>query len=196
MRTEVALQVKRPARSVAVPVLPPDPLGRPSTERGLPGRPLLLAAGGKGGREEGRRPAEALLRQRSLRSVSTQTSRGKAKGATNAHYFGEGVQQDTAKAVEYYERAAMQGHVLTRHNLGAMEGKKKNNDRAARHYLISAKVGQENSIKTMKMMFADGIATKEQYAKVLKGYQDAVEGMKSYDRDEAMSFMASQRPAK
>ena len=34
-------------------------------------------------------------------------------------------------------------------------------------------------------MFMEGIATKEQYAEALKGYQDAVEEMKSHDRDEA-----------
>ncbi|EJK57530.1 hypothetical protein THAOC_22415 [Thalassiosira oceanica] len=114
----------------------------------------------------------------------------------NAHYFGDGVEQDTAKAVEYYERAAMQGHAPARHNLGGCEVEKGSYDRAVRHFLISAKVGQEDSIKAMKMMFADGLATKEQYAKALKGYQDAVEEMKSHDRDEAMSFIASQRPAK
>ena len=34
-------------------------------------------------------------------------------------------------------------------------------------------------------MFMGGVATKEQYAETLKGYQDAVEKMKSHDRDEA-----------
>jgi len=34
-----------------------------------------------------------------------------------AHRRGEGV-QDMSKAVEFYEKAAMQGHVASRHNLG------------------------------------------------------------------------------
>ena len=34
-------------------------------------------------------------------------------------------------------------------------------------------------------MLVAGIATKEQYSEALKGYQDAVEEMKSHDRDEA-----------
>ena len=34
-------------------------------------------------------------------------------------------------------------------------------------------------------MFMGGIATKEQYTDALRGYQDAVEEMKSHDRDEA-----------
>ena len=38
-------------------------------------------------------------------------------------------------------------------------------------------------------MFQDGIATKEDYADALKGYQDAVEEMKSPERDEAKKFL-------
>ncbi|EJK74439.1 hypothetical protein THAOC_03882, partial [Thalassiosira oceanica] len=102
-----------------------------------------------------------------------------------AYHTGEGVQQDMAKAVEYFERAAMQGHVMSRNNLGISEAKKGNYDRAVRHLLISAKMGDENSIGAIKEMFMTGVATKEQYAEALKGYQDAVEEMKSHDRDEA-----------
>ncbi|EJK66786.1 hypothetical protein THAOC_12257, partial [Thalassiosira oceanica] len=97
----------------------------------------------------------------------------------------EGVQEDKAKAAELFEKAAMQGHVLSRHNLGCIEGDKGNHDRAVRHLLISAKVGSKDSIETIKMMFTNGVATKAQYAEALKGYQDAVEEMRSHDRDEA-----------
>ena len=31
--------------------------------------------------------------------------------------FGDGVQKDKAKAVQFYEKAAMQGHAESRHNL-------------------------------------------------------------------------------
>ena len=37
-------------------------------------------------------------------------------------------------------------------------------------------------------MLADGMATKAQYAEALKGYQDAVEEMKSPERDAALRF--------
>ncbi|EJK46647.1 hypothetical protein THAOC_34675 [Thalassiosira oceanica] len=49
---------------------------------------------------------------------------------------GEGVQRDKAKAAEFYKKAAMQGHVESRYNLGWLEIKKRNYDRALRHYLI------------------------------------------------------------
>ena len=98
---------------------------------------------------------------------------------------GDGVEQDKEKAAEFYKKAAMQGYADSRHNLGNHEGRKGNYDRAVRHFLISAKMGYKKSVQNIKEMFMGGIATKEQYAQALKEYQDAMEGMKSHDRDEA-----------
>ena len=92
-----------------------------------------------------------------------------------------------AKAAEYYTKAAMHGHVEARHNLGAIEGQKGNHFRALRHWMISAKMGHNKSVAAIKTLFMAGAATKEQYAEALKGYQDAVEEMKSHDRDEAIN---------
>ena len=98
---------------------------------------------------------------------------------------GYGVQEDKVRAVQFLTKAAMQGHVESRNNLGCYEGGKGNDDRAVRHLLISAKMGNENSVETIKNVFMAGDATKEQYVEALRGYQDAVEEMKSQDRDEA-----------
>ena len=54
-----------------------------------------------------------------------------------------------------------------------------------RHPLISAKMGHKDSVEKIKSMFIAWVATKGQYAEALKGYQDAVEEMRSHDRDEA-----------
>ena len=102
-----------------------------------------------------------------------------------SHEYGVGVQQDKAKAIHFYERAAMQGHVESRHNLACEEDEKGNHDRAVRHLLISAKMGYDRSVEAIKNMFMSGVVSKEQYAEALRGYQDAVEEMKSHDRDEA-----------
>ena len=102
---------------------------------------------------------------------------------------GNGVQQDEAKAAEYYKKAAMQGHVESRsYNFGSYEGEKGNHDRAARHFVISAKMGHKGSLEMIKEVFMAGHATKKQHAEALKGYQDAVEEMKSHDRNEAKSL--------
>ena len=102
-----------------------------------------------------------------------------------SYFNGEGVEQDEAKGAEFYKKAAMQGHVQSRNNLGFFEVNKGNYDRAVKHLLISAKMGYKDSLEMIKKMFMNGLATKEQYEQALKGCQDAVEEMKSHDRDEA-----------
>ncbi|EJK53771.1 hypothetical protein THAOC_26717 [Thalassiosira oceanica] len=106
-----------------------------------------------------------------------------------SHLHGCGVQGDTKKAVEFFERAAVQGHIESRHNLGCIEGRKGNHDRAVRHLLISAMMGEKKSVDAIKISFMRGLATKDQYAEALKGYQDAVREMESPERLEAMKFV-------
>ncbi|EJK76503.1 hypothetical protein THAOC_01729, partial [Thalassiosira oceanica] len=103
----------------------------------------------------------------------------------NAYFKGNGVQEDTRKAYEFYKKAAMQGHVECRHNLGNHEGRKGNFDRAIKHYMISAKMGHEDSVGNIKQLFMAGFGTNDQYMEALRGYQNAVEEMKSNDRNEA-----------
>ena len=103
----------------------------------------------------------------------------------NAYEIGEGIKQDMVKAAEFYEKAAMQGWVEARHNLGGCEARNRNDDRAVRHLLISAKMGDKDSVEMIKRLFMAGAATKEQFVGALKGYTDAVGGTKSHDRDEA-----------
>ena len=110
----------------------------------------------------------------------------------DSYYNGYGVQKDEAKSAEYYKKAAIQGHVESRNNLGGYEELKGTRGRAVKHYLISAKMGNNVSVENMKRMFTMGIATKEQYAEALKGYQDALEEMKSHDRDEAKAYLEQQ----
>ena len=105
--------------------------------------------------------------------------------AYDRHDRGEVVGQVTLKGVEFYKKAAMRGHVDSRHFLVCFEGKKGNHDRAFRHFMISAKMGDKYSVESIKKMFMGGVATKEQYTQALKGYQEAFDGMKSHDRDEA-----------
>lgn len=65
------------------------------------------------------------------------------------------------------------------------QGLRGDHNRAVRHYLISAKMGDKNSVESIKNLFMDRLATMEQYAEALRGYNDAVKEMKSRDRDEA-----------
>ena len=114
----------------------------------------------------------------------------------NSYRNGEGVEQDMAKAVGFYAKAAMKGHAQARHNLGALDGQEGNFDSAVKHYLISAKMGLQDSVEMIERIFMFGSATKEQYAEALKGYRDAVEEMKSHDRDEAKALLERDRKSK
>ena len=73
----------------------------------------------------------------------------------------------------------MKGHTDSRHNLGVLEAISGNWDLAVQHFMISAKMGCDQSLNYIKVLFLKGTATKAKYAEVLRGYQDAVEEMKN-----------------
>ena len=113
-------------------------------------------------------------------------------GSKGAHYnlgclydIGTDVEKDIAKAIRHYEAAAMCGFVFARHNLGREEYKAGNCDLALKHWMISAKLGHQDSLHEVKTSFMKGLATKADYASALRGYQNAIDEMSSSDRDEA-----------
>ena len=113
-------------------------------------------------------------------------------GSSDAHYrlgcryyTGDGVEEDEPRGVHHWQQAAMEGHVLSRHGLGLVENKHGNYELAVQHWMISAKMGHEDSLNGIKNMFKIGQATKAQYAEALLVYRDAVEEMKSPQREEA-----------
>ena len=102
-----------------------------------------------------------------------------------AYYYGIGVEVDKPRGIHHWQQAAMKGRVVSRHGLGFDAYKNGNHQLAVRHYMISAKMGLDDSLNGIKDMFKDGFATKAQYAEALLGYRDAVEEMKSPQREEA-----------
>ncbi|EJK56945.1 hypothetical protein THAOC_23068 [Thalassiosira oceanica] len=113
-------------------------------------------------------------------------------GSINAHYdlgrkyyFGNGIEEDKPMGIHHWQQAAMGGDTGSRNNLGYDEYKNGNYELAVQHWMISAKMGHEKSLNNIKDMFTEGYATKAQYAESLLGYQDAVQEMKSPQREEA-----------
>jgi len=106
----------------------------------------------------------------------------------NAYKFGEGVEADEKKAKHYYELAAMAGNVQARHNLGGMEGNTGNMDRALKHWMMAVKDGCSESLKYIKMLYSNGQATKNDYAKALRSFQTYLDAIKSDQRDEAAAY--------
>ena len=98
------------------------------------------------------------------------------------------MEKDTTKAIRQYEAAAMCVRVFARYNLGCLENNNGNHDLALQHWMIAAKLGDQDSLNAVKHLFMKGLATKADYAAALHGYQNAVEEMSSPERDEAKSL--------
>ena len=101
------------------------------------------------------------------------------------YYTGDGVEVDKPRGIHHFQQAAMGGDALSRHCLGRVEAVNGDYQLAVQHWMISAKMGDEDSLNGIKEMFKTGQATKAQYAEALLGYSDAVEEMKSNQREEA-----------
>ena len=102
-----------------------------------------------------------------------------------AYYTGEDVEEDKPRGIHHWQQAAMKGDADSRYNLGFVKGIEGDCELAVQHWMISAKMGNEKSLNSIKETFKLGLATKAQYAEALKGYGDAVEEMKSPQREEA-----------
>ena len=104
-----------------------------------------------------------------------------------AYHVGDGVEIDTKKAKRYWERAAMRGNDSARHCLGVLEGKHNSSDnRAKKHFMIAARAGYDESLKTIRDMFMAGHVTKEEYEKTLRAHKDSHNEMQSDQRDRAI----------
>ena len=106
---------------------------------------------------------------------------------------GFGVEVDKERAKHYYELAAMGGDVLARHRLGLEEEDKGNMDRALRHYVIAVRSGDTESLNKIRELFTNGDATKEDYTKALRLYQEYLGEIKSPQRDKAAAAREDHR---
>jgi len=105
-----------------------------------------------------------------------------------AYYFGRGVERDEKKANHYYELAAMGGDVESRYNIGVLEKRAGNMDRALKHHMIAAGCGYNDSLENIKHSFMNGDATKDDYTKALRAYQAYLVEINSAQRDQAAAF--------
>jgi len=79
----------------------------------------------------------------------------------------------------------MGGEVIARRNLGNNEARSGNTERAVKHHLIAVAHGDNSSLDCIKNLYSKGFATKEDYTKALRLYQEYLEEIKSPQRDEA-----------
>ncbi len=74
------------------------------------------------------------------------------------------------------------GHADARQYLGYTEAKNDRFERAKKHFIIGANLGDKYSLKLLRILYANGHASKEDYANALRAYQTAVEATKSEER--------------
>ena len=115
-----------------------------------------------------------------------------ALGDVEAHYHlsgmyhnGDGAEKDEKRAFHHIEQAAIEGHPDARYNLGCMEKNYGRMDRAAKHWIIAAKLGHDNALGNVKVLYKAGDVSKEDFATVLRGHHAAIQATKSPQREEA-----------
>jgi TPR repeat protein len=101
---------------------------------------------------------------------------------------GEGVEKDKKKEVYHLEEAAIAGHTFARHNLACYEGINGRHERAVKHWIINAKLGDQKSMEGLKEGYPNGLVSKEDFAAALRAYQAALDATKSPQRDKATEY--------
>jgi len=99
-----------------------------------------------------------------------------------------GVEKDEKRAMHHLEEAAIGGHPEARFNLGCEEEESGNIERAVKHWIIAANLGDDNSIKELMEIFKDGLVSKDDLAAALRAHQAAVDATKSPQRDAAEAY--------
>ncbi len=102
---------------------------------------------------------------------------------------GAGVEKNKKKEVHHLEEAAIGGHPEARYNLGCYEMINGRIKRGVKHFIIAAKLGEDDALEMIKEDFAGGIVSKEDYEAALRGHQAAVDATKSTQREEAYTFI-------
>ena len=118
-------------------------------------------------------------------------------GDAGAHYNlgvmfkdGQGVERNRRMEIYHYQEAAVRGHHMARHNLGCYEGLYGRYDRAVKHFLIGARLGDDNAIQRLKKCYKDGHVSKEEFAAALRAYQAAFEATRSPQRVAVEDYFA------
>jgi tetratricopeptide (TPR) repeat protein len=111
-------------------------------------------------------------------------------GDLGAHYElsvlydeGKGIAKDKKKRLHHLEEAAIGGHPSARYNLACVEWNNGRKDRAIKHWIIAANLGNDVSLKPLKMSFQMGLMSKEDFAASLRAHQAAIDATKSPQRE-------------
>jgi len=104
------------------------------------------------------------------------------------HHDGHILEKEMGKVIHHMEEAAIGGHPKARHNLGWHEGNNGRYERAVKHLIIAAKLGLDDSIKTLMENFKGGFVQKDELAAALRAHKAAVDATKSPQREVAEEY--------
>jgi TPR repeat protein len=101
-----------------------------------------------------------------------------------SHMYRKGlcVEKDEKKELHHLEQAAIGGNPSARYNLGCYEGERFKHERAVKHWIIAANLGDDDSMKKLKKGFKVGLVSKEDFAAALRAHHAAVDATKSPQR--------------
>ena len=83
----------------------------------------------------------------------------------------------------HYKLAAIGGHEVARQNLGIVEERNGNMDRAMKHYMVAARCGYDNALEAVGDGYKTGYVTKDEYASTLRAHKQSTEEMKNEQRE-------------
>ena len=95
------------------------------------------------------------------------------------------VEQDTSKALVFYEIAAKKGSLMAHQYLASFHVKNGNIDISIRHLTVAASAGDQDSMDLLMKAYKDKLLSKEELTQTLRAFQEAKDLMKSEDRDTA-----------
>jgi TPR repeat protein len=87
------------------------------------------------------------------------------------------------KAMFHYEAAAMAGCEVARSNLGGLEAKSRNVERAIKHWTIAASAGHYSSMYNLLVALKKSAVSRESIDSTLAAYNTSCAEMRSEARD-------------
>jgi hypothetical protein len=101
------------------------------------------------------------------------------------YYEGKGVEKDKKKAVYHWEEAAIGGQPNARCILAFFEIENARPERAVKHFIISANLGLDLSMKELWKCYAEGYISKDDLTVTLRTHHAAINATKSPQRKAA-----------
>ena len=136
--------------------------------------------------------ATKCLEERDFRSAFKYLTKAVELGDVFSHYNlslmyqnGDCVEKNEKKQIYHLEEAAIGGNADARHNLGCIEYNIGRYDRAVKHWIIAAKLGEDKSLDKLKYCYSKGlVVSKEVFSSALRAHKAAVDATKSPQREE------------